>query len=289
MLASFSQLLTQGRPLLGFTCYDLETGAAVVSAAERRGAPVVLLVSARSLTTQTGVALVGGLADLLGAAEVPGCVELDHLHQIGARERAALTAGARAAMVDLSMRPGEENLAGTTEAVQIGKPLGVDIEGELGRLEGNEDKAHEGTCGTSFTDVTEAVEFASATGVTCLAVAVGNRHGRYEEVPVLDFQLLSHLASAVGVPIALHGCSGMTESDLRTAMDCGVAKMNFNTELRAAYFGALHNGLGPATPALDLLGLKQDVTEAVAAAAGRLLDSVGWTSGRSASTAVGYR
>ena len=190
-------------------------------------------------------------------------------------------------MVDLSVSPVAENMAGTAEAVQAAKTLGVEVEGELGRLDGDEDQADDGACSSSFTDETEAVEFAGTTGVTCLAVAVGNRHGRYARRPALDFNLLSHLASAVGVPIALHGCSGMTEADLWTAIDCGVAKMNFNTDLRAAYFAALHEGLGKAGPALDLLGLKDGVIEAVAVAAGRLLGLVGWSPVGSSSAEVG--
>jgi tagatose 1,6-diphosphate aldolase GatY/KbaY len=289
MLAAFSQLLAQPRPLVSFTCYDLETGSAVVAAAERRQAPVVLLVSARSLTSAAGAALVAGLVHLIGAASVPGCVELDHLRQIGDHETAALAAGARAAMVDLSMQPFEENLRRTAEAVEAGKAFGFEIEGELGRLEGNEDLADEVARASNFTDCGEAVQFASDTGVTCLAVAVGNRHGHYEQPPVLNFDLLSRLVSAVDVPVALHGCSGLTERDLKMATDCGVAKMNFNTDLRAAYFSALQKGLGTATPALDLVGLKEAVTEAVALAAGRLLDAVGWVTTRPASAAVGLR
>jgi tagatose 1,6-diphosphate aldolase GatY/KbaY len=289
MLAALSQLLTQQRPLVGFTCYDLETGSAVLAAAERRRAPVVLLVSARSLTSTTGTALVGGLVHLISGASVPGCIELDHLRQIGDRERAALTSGAGAAMVDASMYPFQENIRTTAEAVDAGIPIGVEIEGEIGRLEGNEDLADKDGRTSSFTHTVEAVQFVNATGVTCLAVAVGNRHGHYEQPPVLNFDLLSNLTSAVDVPIALHGCSGLTELDLKMAIDCGVAKMNFNTDLRAAYFSALHKGLAQATPGLDLLGLKEGVAEAVEVATGRILDTVGWVVARPDSAAIGPR
>jgi fructose-bisphosphate aldolase class II len=192
-------------------------------------------------------------------------------------------------MVDESMRPFEENTRRTTEAVDAGISIGVEIEGELGRLEGNEDVADKGRRAFGFTNTVEAVQFVSATGVTCLAVAVGNRHGHYEQPPVLNFDLLSSLTSAVDVPVALHGCSGLTELDLKMAIECGVAKMNFNTDLRAAYFSALHKGLALATPGLDLLVLKEGVAEAVELATGRILDAVGWVIALPDSAGTGLR
>ena len=77
-----------------------------------------------------------------------------------------------------------------------------------------------------------------SSGVGCLAVSIGNVHGHYTGTPALDWERLERLRGA-GAPLALHGASGLPDADVRRAVSLGIAKVNVNTELRAAYFGAL--------------------------------------------------
>ena len=114
-----------------------------------------------------------------------------------------------------------------------------------------------------------------SSGVDCLAVSIGNVHGHYAGTPALDWARLERLRGA-GAPLSLHGASGLPDADVRRAVSLGVAKVNVNTELRAAYFGALEPASGPRAGALDLQGLGDAVIDAVAEAVGAKLALLGW-------------
>lgn len=263
MLAPMSALLALGRPVAAFSCYDLETGVGAGLAAEQRQTPVVLLVPSKSLGAAYGLGLVAALVQLVKGLRVPGCVQLDHITEITPQAQAALDLGARAAMIDLSSRTFADNVVGTLAAVRAGQAWSAEIEGEIGRLDGDEDKAAAGTVAQAVTDVDEAVEFVARTGVCCLAVSVGNQHGPYLQPPHLDFELLGRLVRNVGAPIALHGTSGLPATELYRAVQCGVAKVNVNSDLRRAYLAALGPEVAVAAPTLDLLRVKSRIIEAV--------------------------
>ena len=114
-----------------------------------------------------------------------------------------------------------------------------------------------------------------ASGVDCLAVSIGNVHGHYASTPALDWERLERLRGA-GAPLALHGASGLPDADVRRAVSLGIAKVNVNTELRAAYFGALGHGLATRAEALDLRGLGEAVTERWRTWSMRKLALLGW-------------
>jgi tagatose 1,6-diphosphate aldolase GatY/KbaY len=282
VLEGLSSLLKRARgggaALVGFTCYDLEGGLGVLAAAAERRCPVALLVSARSLSEPGGLALVAGLSELLDGSPVVGCIQLDHLSGLDARALVALSGQGRAAMVDHSKLAFQQNLEATAAAVRAAAELGCDVEGELGRLEGDEDRTGASGRAARLTDVGEAARFCELTGVACLAVSVGNAHGNYRDPPRLDFELLAELGSSLGTPIALHGSSGLSSADLRAALRCGVAKLNVNTDLRAAYFAALRDGLADADNVahLDLLALKAGLVSRLSAVADRVLAAAGW-------------
>ena len=89
------------------------------------------------------------------------------------------------------------------------------------------------------TDPREAAEFAAATGVSMLAVAIGTAHGFYIGTPVLDKERVSQLKEATEAPLVMHGASGLSEEDVRECAARGIAKVNFATELRKAYTDAM--------------------------------------------------
>ncbi len=256
-----------------FTCYDLVTGSAVVSAAEQAGAPVVLLVSARSLERPDGEALVAGLGALAAHATAACCVQLDHVADVQSVSPRALD-GAGAVMFDASSRSFAENLAATVAAVDVWR--GVDVEGELGRLRGDEDVAGEQGA-SAFTDPGEAAEFAARSNVACLAVAVGNAHGPYREAPRLDLALIERLAAVVEVPLSLHGGSGIPAEQVRAGVAAGVRKVNFNADLRAVWFSELAARLVEHEASLDVLGALEGLAAALRAVVLDKLALLGWS------------
>ena len=122
-------------------------------------------------------------------------------------------------------------------AFLVSKALGIPVEAELGKVGGKEDDL-EADADTN-TDPQEAKEFAERTGVSSLAVAIGTAHGFYVGTPVLDKPRVSAIKELVSVPLVLHGASGLSEEDVRECVERGMCKVNFATELRAAYTAAV--------------------------------------------------
>jgi tagatose 1,6-diphosphate aldolase GatY/KbaY len=262
-----------GRAVGAFTCYDMLGFEAVVRAAEARAAPVIVLVGPGSVAAEGGERLLAAFTAAAAQAGVPVLLQLDHAAD---RELIGRAAAARvdAVLADGSRLPYEENLAFTTAVAQELGPLGIGVEAELGRVEGDEDLAAQASNG-ALTDPAEAAAFVRSSGVGCLAVSIGNVHGHYAGTPALDWARLERLRGT-GAPLALHGASGLSDADVSRAVSLGIAKVNVNTELRAAYFGALDAGVGARAEALDLRGLGEAVIDAVAAAVGAKLALLGW-------------
>ena len=262
-----------GRAVGAFTCYDLLGLEAVVRAAEARAAPVIVLVGPASFAARGGERLLAAFRAAASRAQVPVLLQLDHAADRALIGRAA-AAGVDAVMADGSRLPDERNLAFSAAVAQELRPRGVAVEAELGRVEGHEDVAAQTVAG-AMTDPAAAADFCRSTGVDCLAVSIGNVHGHYASPPVLDWERLERL-QGVGAPLSLHGASGLTDGDVRRAVSLGIAKANVNTELRAAYFGALESGAGTRAEALDLAGLGEAVIRAVADVVASKLDLFGW-------------
>lgn len=262
-----------------FTCYDLETAAAVLATAAGRDRAVIVLVSPSSLRDADGASFLAALLAYAERADARSCVQVDHVDDLGEVER-ALALGAQAVMADGSRLTFEENVAFVRAATALAAGTGAAIEAELGRVEGDEDLAHAARAGR-LTDPQEAERFVAETAADCLAVSIGNAHGRYVEPPELDWARLASLHACVGVPLALHGASGIPDASVRRAVESGVAKINVNTELREAYLGATAAAVeaaGGSAAVVDLHRAQRDAVAAVVAAKLDLYNSA--TAGR---------
>jgi tagatose 1,6-diphosphate aldolase GatY/KbaY len=268
-----AEAAAEGRAVGAFTCYDLLGFEAVVRAAHARAAPVIVLVGTGSFAARGGERLIAAFRAAAAQARVPALVQLDHAADRELIERAA-AAGVDAVMADGSRLSYEENLAFSAAVAQKLRPLGIAVEAELGRVEGDEDLARQ-TAGGTLTDPHEAAAFCRASGVDCMAVSIVNVHGHYSRAPVLDWERLERLR-VVGAPLSLHGASGLADADVSRAVSLGIAKVNVNTELREAYFDALRSGLATRAEALDLRGLGEAVIESVAEAVTAKLALLGW-------------
>ena len=261
-----------GRAVGAFTCYDLEGFEAVAAAAEAQRAPAIVLISPSSFAAPAGRRLARAFTAMAAEASVDLLVQLDHVSDREQIERAA-GAGLDAVMADGSKLPYERNIEFTCAVAGSLRPRGVAVEAELGRVEGHEDRAGPVASG-EMTDPAQAAEFAERTGVDCLAVAIGNVHGHYTGTPRLDFDRRGAIRGTP--PLSLHGASGLPEQALRRAVSLGVAKINVNTELRAAYFGALRERLDETEEGLDLKALGEATVAAVERVVEAKLAAFGW-------------
>ena len=243
-----------------FNIYNLEGVRAVVAAAEAEHSPAMLQLLPTALK-HGGPPLVALCLVAARAAAVPIGVHLDH--SASADDiRAALAAGLASIMADGSHLPYADNVAFTRQMVTMVHEQGGTVEAELGRLTGTEDGLTIPEYEARLTDQDQAADFAGQTRIDALAVCIGNVLGLYHGEPRLDFERLNAIRKAVSVPLVLHGASGLPEAMVRRAIELGVCKFNVNTEVRAAFVGALRQGFGAPKPP-DLLELMQGAVVAM--------------------------
>jgi fructose-bisphosphate aldolase class II len=164
----------------------------------------------------------------------------------------ALLLGYQSVMIDASRLPLEGNIKATREVSDRAHASGVPVEAELGAVLGHEDgplPPYEELfrSGKGFTREDEAARFVRESGCDWLSVAFGNIHGAVGEATKdqkkpearLSLPHLEKLAGVTGIPLVLHGGSGIRREDMRAAMKKGIAKVNVGTEIRQAYEQAM--------------------------------------------------
>jgi tagatose 1,6-diphosphate aldolase GatY/KbaY len=276
MLISFIDALAEaerrGAAVGAFTAYNVETAHAVLSAAHERDVPVMLLVSDQTFRSPYGPPLLQALLAVGAAADARCCVQLDHATDLGVM-RAAIEAGIGAVMADGSKLPYDDNVALVRAATDVAQAHGAGVESELGRVSGEEDAAVAAERG-ALTDPEQAADFVARTGAACLAVSIGNIHGRYSRPPQLDWARLEAVRERVDVPLSLHGASGLVDEDLVRAVSMGIRKVNVNTELRDRWFEVLEVRGPELRGGSNVLALGEALIEAVREVVAAKLDQL---------------
>ncbi len=166
--------------------------------------------------------------------------------------REAIELGYQSVMVDGSRLALDANIAATRQVVEMAHQAGVPCEAELGAVLGHEagplppyEELFES--GMGFTGIEEAKRFVQETGCDWLSVAIGNIHGavsgalkdKKKVAARLNLDHLEKLHQATGIPLVLHGGSGVKQEYLLAAVKKGIAKVNVGTEIRQAYESTL--------------------------------------------------
>ena len=221
----------QGFAVGAFNVENMEMAQAIISAAEELRAPVILQTTpstVRYAGTGMYAAMVAALAQ---EASVPVAMHLDHGDSFALCAQ-ALRSGYTSVMIDGSKLPLEENIALTYKVSEMCAAVGVPVEGEIGRVGGKEDDLESDG---GYTIPEEAVRFERESGLFSMAVGVGTAHGFYKEKPQLNKELITTLRGMLQAPMVLHGASGLSDEDVKDCIRRGICKVNFATELRAAY------------------------------------------------------
>ena len=251
MVTSMQMLLDAqagGYAVGAFNAENMEMVKAIIQAAEELRAPVMIQTTPSTIkygTLDTYASIVAAEAE---NATVPVCLHLDHGSSFELAMQ-AIYAGYTSVMIDGSKLPFEENIEVSKKVADVARSLNIPCEAELGKVGGKEDDLVADA--DTNTDPMEAKEFAERTGVTSLAVAIGTAHGFYVGTPVLDKERLSEIRKVVDIPLVLHGASGLTDDDVRDCVARGICKVNFATELRAAYAKAVRELLANDEKAFD--------------------------------------
>ena len=212
-----------------FNVYNMETVMGVVAAAEEANAPVIIQSYSRLFTNEEGYFVSPIILAAAKQASVPICFHLDHGAGIPEVTK-ALRYGASGIMIDKSALELEENIAQTKQVVDMCSAVGVPVEGELGHVGSVNDSE---MC--EYTSVDEAKRFVDETGVSALAILVGTAHGRYKKAPVLDIKRIEDISKATGIPLVLHGGSGVPDDQIIAAVKAGIRKINFGTDVCYAF------------------------------------------------------
>ena len=241
MLVSAEEMLKKakaGKYAVGqFNINNLEWTKAILLTAQELNSPVILGVSEGAGKYMAGyktvVGMVNGMLEELKIT-VPVALHLDHGSYDGCMK--CIEAGFSSVMFDGSHYPIEENIAKTTELINITREKGMSLEAEVGSIGGEEDGVvGKGECA----DPNECKSIADL-GVTMLAAGIGNIHGKYPaNWEGLSFETLDAIQQLTGeMPLVLHGGTGIPEDMIKKAISLGVAKINVNTECQLAFAAA---------------------------------------------------
>ncbi len=225
-----------------FNATGFDSLQAVIGAAEELNQPVII-AHAEVHNVYNDISIVGpAMIAAAKNAKVPVCVHLDHGTSMEMIYR-ALRIGFTSVMIDASALPYEENLALTKQTVEMAHAMGVSVEAELGRLvtgEAGSGEVHTDMKAEDFyTNPEEAKAFCEETGVDALAIAFGTAHGFYTAQPKLDFDVVKNVAAATGLPLVMHGGSGVSDEGFANAIKNGIRKINYYSYMsKAGYMAA---------------------------------------------------
>ena len=265
-------------------CYNavsIEMIRGVLTGAERARAPVILCHAQLHFGLVPVETISAALCDLAEHATVPVAILLDHGEDLDTVER-TIGLGFNSVMIDGSKLPYDENLFLTRRVTARAHELGASVEGELGRVTRprsagamGDDEDDAATKSELYTDVEQAVDFVSKTGIDALAAAFGTAHGVYQQEPKIDFSRISELRQATGVPIVMHGGSGLTASQFRDSVRAGVRKVNYYSGMSLNAVSKLRTLLCESGKEMKVF-LHQLVEPVVEAVAEEVERSCGW-------------
>jgi fructose-bisphosphate aldolase class II len=209
---------------------------AVLAAAAEENAPVILQTSVKTVRQYGRDRLYGIFRALARDTPVPVTLHLDHCPS---REVISdcLAGGWNSVLFDAHELDVAENLRQTVEVVAEARAVGAHVEGEIEGIQGVEDGIGSDAA-SRLQSLEVAVDFIKRTGVDCFAPAIGNAHGQYRQAPTLDAQRVSDLVAATGVPMALHGGTGLSDAQFTDLIARGCAKVNISTALKEAFMKA---------------------------------------------------
>ena len=214
---------------------------AIFNAARELDLPVIVGVSGGERNyfgVEQAVAMVKSLRDTY---DYPIYLNGDHTYSV-ADVKKAIDAGFDAVIYDSTKDGHEHNIANTKECVDYARACGRDvlIEAEMGNIGQSSsmwDEAPAAVDDDVLTDPVMLKRFVEETGVDLIAPAVGNLHGMSKDGrnPELHIERIAELREAGGVPMVLHGGSGISDADFKQAIQTGIACVHINTEIRIAY------------------------------------------------------
>lgn len=218
-----------------YNCGSGQLLNATVKACEETKTPFIIAIHPDELSFLTD-SFVAQCVDEAHKAKVPVAIHLDH----GASYEQVIHAiqlGFTSVMIDKSLAPYEENVAITKKVVEAAHAVGVSVEAELGTIGNTGNNVEGGLEEGIYTEPNVAKDFVEQTGCDSLAIGIGTSHGLYPKdiEPKLRIDILDEIVSKVDVPLVLHGGSGNPDSEISSAVEHGIAKVNISSDIKIVF------------------------------------------------------
>jgi ketose-bisphosphate aldolase len=232
-LVSMAPMLRHARQngygIAAYNMIDYNSAASIVAGASELLAPVIIQVSVKTVK-HWGARPIGAWVRMLAEdAPVPVALHLDHCTDLDVIKQ-CIDAGWTTVMFDGSSLPFAENLARSKEAYEFSRAAGVGLEAEIGAIGGVEDDKVVNEDESRLANFDECVAFCKEMpDLAVFAPAIGTAHGFYKGEPKIAYDLLKRITDTIGIPIALHGGTGLTDEQFHRCIALGCGKVNIST------------------------------------------------------------
>lgn len=242
--------LEEGYAVGAFNANNLEMVQAIVEAAEEERAPVILQASQGAIK-YTGLHYVAAMVKAAAReASVPVVLHLDHGVDFSQNVE-CLHAGFTSLMFDGSLLPFEENVSETKKITEIAHIIGIPVEGEIGQVPHANREWTEEELEELMTSPEEALDFYQRTRCDSLAVSVGSVHQMRVQGASLDIERIHRIRQLLGIPLVLHGASGVRDESIKEAIKAGISKINIATHLSKAFTEGVRDSLNEELETID--------------------------------------
>ena len=217
-----------------FNVNNLEWAKFILEECEANKSPVILGISEGAIKYMGGYKTVANMLKALIAdlkITIPVAIHLDHGSSVESC-LSAISAGFSSVMRDASRNSLDLNIELTSKVVKVAHKYSVTVESEVGTISGSEDGI---TGSETFATIEECMAMYNKTKIDALAPALGSVHGLYKGEPNLQFKRMLEISNKIPTPLVLHGGSGLPSDKIREAINCGITKINVNTELQIAW------------------------------------------------------
>ncbi|MFV0249845.1 MAG: class II fructose-1,6-bisphosphate aldolase [Bacilli bacterium] len=237
MITNSNQILKKAKQekyaIPHFNIINLEWTKFILEECENNNSPVILGVSESAAKYMGGYKVVADLIKSLDVSlkiTVPVVIHLDHGSSFQICKE-AIDSGFTSVMIDASKFDLNSNIEITKKVKEYAKTE-VSVEAEIGHIGGKEEENEKGI---NIAKVEEAIKLYENTKIDSLAPALGSIHGLYVGTPKLDFNKMKKISKKIDIPLVLHGGTGLNDTLLKQAINCGICKVNINTELQIAW------------------------------------------------------
>ena len=254
MLVNFKEMLQNAKEkhyaVPHFNINNLEWTKYILEKCQEKNIPVILGVSEGALKYMGGANTIVGMVKGLikdNDITIPVCLHIDHGGSFETCKK-AIDAGFTSVMIDASKHELDKNIRITKEVVSYAHERGVTVEAEVGHIGGQEDNVSSNIFNARLD---ECIKLYEETKIDAIAPALGSVHGFYKGEPNLDFDTMKEINDNLPIPLVLHGGSGIPDDKIKKAIECGISKINVNTELQYSWATAVREFLREDEKAYD--------------------------------------